>query len=48
MLTIYLKEQEVKAQMINEILNHKNIIQNKSVLQSKTLSEIKFIYYECK
>lgn len=48
MSTIELAEHRVKVQMINEILKVSKRFHDKCELESKILSEVKYIYYECR
>ena len=48
MSKVYLAELKVKIQMIKEILKSSKGIYHKSQLESKTFSELKYIYYECR
>ncbi|GEM_PF-3646271 len=48
MSNVFLKEERVKVQMINEILKYSDKYRNRCELESKVFSEIKFIYYDCK
>lgn len=45
---VYLAERKVKVQMINEILKQFDDVYRRSELESKTLSEVKYIYYDCR
>lgn len=46
MSKIYLAEQKVKVQMIDAIVNFSGGSYRRSKLESKTLSELKYIYYD--
>lgn len=41
-------EKQVKVEMINEIIKHFNNIYLRSELESKTFSELKYMYYNCR
>lgn len=46
MCIVFLKEQEVKVQMINEIIKYSDKYNSKKELASKNFSVIKFMYYD--
>lgn len=48
MYRIYLKELEIKVRMIDKILKFSNGIYRRSQLSSKTFSELKYLYYDCR
>ncbi|PHR46394.1 MAG: hypothetical protein COA32_11105 [Fluviicola sp.] len=48
MSRVYLAEQKVKVQMIDAIVKFSGGFYRRSELESKTLSELKYIYYDCR
>lgn len=46
MTNIFLKEEKVKAQMINEILKHSNKYNSRKELAATNFSVVKYMYYD--
>jgi hypothetical protein len=46
MSNVFLKEERVKVQMINEIIKHSDHSYSKKELEAKNFSVLKFMYYD--
>lgn len=46
MSNVFLKEERVKAQMINAILTYSNKYNSREELEAKNFSVLKFMYYD--